>query len=787
MKIIRFLFVLIIFFCSTICANAQISVLKSSSSADFYSDNHLGNYKDIWKSFETSMDNANLKYSVIQEKNLTPETLSQTKILILPYIVELEDETLLQICSFVKNGGKLIAIMPDFLDTKTVIDISNLLNVNLRSINRLSQRNYINWPDYPEISDNDFPISTPFLSLKLPKGTKSVAVWGQEEENIPAATLAQFGSYITWRWGVDGNKTFNSSVIRRIADILVPNIVDKEEKIIDYPAFSKKINQIGNYREDAIFFTENSYKPQPINALAEIQEKLYLSEIQSVIAENNYKKGFYDEAIQELENADKNISDAYQKVFPSQLIEFRTVWIDRGTIVSINSQREMAELFDKLKQAKINIAYFETINAGYTIYPSKIAEQSPQTKGKDPLKWAIIEAHKRNIELHAWTWIFAVGNTRHNPIINVPENFNGPVISKNPQWALLGPNENMIPFNQHEFWISPSNSEGRKYLISLLEEIATNYDIDGIQYDYIRYPFQSPTNLMGFDNSSKFSFETQTMYKLEELNSFVISEWNLWKANNITSFVKTASESLRKIKPNIKISAAVFGGTKEKRLASIQQDWETWTKNGWVDILNPMIYAFDSKRLEDEINIFKTGVGNNALVLPGIAVKNLSNIETLEQIALTQNKGLMGQTLFAYAFLSPEKINLLNYGAYKQPARYDFSVCCAQLLMSEFFEKIKILAKNENSPSFVNFIETNEADIKDCLFSLQNNLSEENIEKAISMLENFEFYLCQYSLEREKISNQRVLFFNNYIEKTIKILHFEKNKLKKVFLKNKII
>ncbi|MCK7504630.1 MAG: hypothetical protein MZV70_11450 [Desulfobacterales bacterium] len=72
------------------------------------------------------------------------------------------------------------------------------------------------------------------------------------------------------------------------------------------------------------------------------------------------------------------------------------------------------------------------------------------------------EAHKRNIELHAWTWIFAVGNTRHNPIIGKPNEYPGPIISKYPELALRGPDGGMLAPNQHEFWLDPSNARARE-------------------------------------------------------------------------------------------------------------------------------------------------------------------------------------------------------------------------------------------------------------------------------------------------------------------------------------
>ncbi|MHC5832554.1 MAG: family 10 glycosylhydrolase, partial [Nostoc sp.] len=97
-----------------------------------------------------------------------------------------------------------------------------------------------------------------------------------------------------------------------------------------------------------------------------------------------------------------------------------------GTIVRAGSKAGLAQIFDRLAQAGINTVFFETVNAGYTIYPSQVAkEQNPLIRGWDPLAEAVKLAHERDMELHAWVWTFAAGNQRHNQIINANPNYPG--------------------------------------------------------------------------------------------------------------------------------------------------------------------------------------------------------------------------------------------------------------------------------------------------------------------------------------------------------------------------
>ncbi|NJN75773.1 MAG: family 10 glycosylhydrolase [Synechococcaceae cyanobacterium RL_1_2] len=123
-------------------------------------------------------------------------------------------------------------------------------------------------------------------------------------------------------------------------------------------------------------------------------------------------------------------------LIPQTNPEIRAIWLDRGTLVALRSPQEMAKLFDSLATAGINVVFVETINAGYPIYPSQVAyENNPQTQDWDRLATAIKLGHERQLEIHAWIWTFAIAHQRHNLIIDKPEDYLGPVLSRHPQWA----------------------------------------------------------------------------------------------------------------------------------------------------------------------------------------------------------------------------------------------------------------------------------------------------------------------------------------------------------------
>ena len=116
------------------------------------------------------------------------------------------------------------------------------------------------------------------------------------------------------------------------------------------------------------------------------------------------------------------------------------------------------------------------------------------------------------MEVHAWVWLFAAGNQAHNRIVGQPTSYPGPILSDRPDWAGFDNKGNLIIPGQTKPFLDPANPEVRRYLFNLLSEIAGRYDIDGIQFDYVRYPFQDPSanRLFGYGNAARQQFHQLT-------------------------------------------------------------------------------------------------------------------------------------------------------------------------------------------------------------------------------------------------------------------------------------
>jgi uncharacterized lipoprotein YddW (UPF0748 family) len=334
--------------------------------------------------------------------------------------------------------------------------------------------------------------------------------------------------------------------------------------------------------------------------------------------------------------------------------EIRAIWLDRGTIVRAGSEKGLAAIFDRLAQAGFNTVFFETVNSSYTIYPSQVApQQNPLTRGWDPLASAVKLAHQRGMELHAWVWVFAAGNQRHNQILKMAPNYPGPVLAAHPDWAGYDNRGQMIPPGQGKPFFDPANPEVRQYLLRLYEEIVTRYQVDGIQLDYIRYPFQDPSagRTYGYGKAARAKFQQLTGVDPVNISPNQRELWQKWtefRTRQVNSFVAQASEHLRAKRPNLILSVAVFPLPEQERIQKIQQHWEVWARQGDIDVVIPMTYAQDTLRFERLAQpwIASSKLGSTLLV-PGIRLLSLPTIGAFDQIQLVRDLPISGYALFA--------------------------------------------------------------------------------------------------------------------------------------------
>jgi uncharacterized lipoprotein YddW (UPF0748 family) len=203
-----------------------------------------------------------------------------------------------------------------------------------------------------------------------------------------------------------------------------------------------------------------------------------------------------------------------------------------------------------------------------------------------------------------------------------------------------------------EPWLCPSHPDNQKLEIDSMVEVARNYDVDGVHFDYIRYPDGDHCFCAG----CKERFQRATGANVQNWPSDVLrdgafrQQWLDWRRSNITAVVKAVSEQVRAIKPKVKISAAVFRNWSTDR-DSVGQDWKLWCEQGYMDFICPMDYTESDTQFENWVKLQKVWAGKTP-VYPGIGASTSSSRlgpdYVIGQIAITRRHNTTGFTIFNY-------------------------------------------------------------------------------------------------------------------------------------------
>jgi uncharacterized lipoprotein YddW (UPF0748 family) len=226
------------------------------------------------------------------------------------------------------------------------------------------------------------------------------------------------------------------------------------------------------------------------------------------------------------------------------------------------------------------------------------------------------------------------------------------LLSRHPDWAITDRDGSYFHYNSGKVFLDPANRGVRYYLSSLLNEIATDYDVDGIHLDYIRYPFQDPTGKItyGYGLAAREKFKEMTGIDPLILTpkDALWSQWSKFRIEQIDSFVGSVARDLKQQRPDLILSTAVFPMPRPERLEKIQQHWEEWIARDWIDMLVPMTYAEDTETLKKlTLPVLSGSTLGNTLLLPGIRLLNISDVAALDQMQFLRGITTEGYALFA--------------------------------------------------------------------------------------------------------------------------------------------
>jgi uncharacterized lipoprotein YddW (UPF0748 family) len=195
-------------------------------------------------------------------------------------------------------------------------------------------------------------------------------------------------------------------------------------------------------------------------------------------------------------------------------------------------------------------------------------------------------------------------------------------------------------------------------------DVARNYDVDGLHFDYIR------TMTDCYCQRCREGFRKLFGHDIEKATD---EEWTKWNQETVTKIVRDVSERARKIRKGIIMSAAVFANLESG--ARQGQNAPQWADAGYIDVVLPMDYTMDTFELRKNEQSFLDAMKDDGKLATGMSIyvrsggKASSRDPSLvsEQLAMVRSSGIQGFSFFCYDYLSDAMLDMLRQGPLAEP------------------------------------------------------------------------------------------------------------------------
>lgn len=348
-------------------------------------------------------------------------------------------------------------------------------------------------------------------------------------------------------------------------------------------------------------------------------------------------------------------------------------WPSKKTLTIQEQKDEYIKILENIKKWNMNAVFVQIKPVGDAFYPSKYAPWSEYLTGKqgvapgyDPLKFMIDEAHKRNIEFHAWFNPYRL--TMAGGVEKLADSNIG---KKRQEWTVM---------YGGKLYLNPGIPEVNDYVVESIMEVVKNYNVDGVHLDDYFYPYKI--------KGQEYNDEAQYRKYGDKFPNK--SEW---RRNNINNLVEKLYKNIKREKANVVFGISPFGvwrniATDSRRgsntNAGIQNyddlyaDVLYWMENGWLDYVAPQIY-WNQGFKEAEYNTLvdwwvKYSKETNTKLYIGQAVYKVKEWENSEELVNQINYNrkydeVKGSIFFSYKSLLENPKNILEKlenGPYKK-------------------------------------------------------------------------------------------------------------------------
>ncbi len=277
--------------------------------------------------------------------------------------------------------------------------------------------------------------------------------------------------------------------------------------------------------------------------------------------------------------------------------EFRAVWvasvrnIDWPSVPGLSTKEqkdELIEILDRAAALRLNAVILQVRPAADALYASPYEPWSEYLTGQmgkapdpyyDPLEFAVNEAHRRGLELHAW---FNPYRARH------PSSR-----SKASPDHISRTHPRLVKKYGTHLWMDPGERVIREHSIKVVLDVVKRYDIDGVHIDDYFYPYKERDR-----RGRVIDFPDATSWRRYRASGGRLARDD-WRRANVDSLVRQVYAGIKASKPWVKFGISPFGVWRPgypptvgglDSYSELYGDSRKWVNNGWGDYFTPQLY-----------------------------------------------------------------------------------------------------------------------------------------------------------------------------------------------------
>jgi uncharacterized lipoprotein YddW (UPF0748 family) len=345
--------------------------------------------------------------------------------------------------------------------------------------------------------------------------------------------------------------------------------------------------------------------------------------------------------------------------------ELRGFWVDAFN-EGIYDQDQIDELVLDAQAAEAN-ALFVQVGRRFDCFCN--ASAFPRTDAAvdpapfDPLAAVIEAAHAVDLEVHAWINATTVWNQATPP--SSPDHvFNSHGPDADDSWLNRRRDGEELMGGVNAY-LDPAHPDAVAYVVDGVRSVIEAYDVDGVNFDYIRYPdFNTPevfASDWGYSETSLARFAAAS--GRDDVPDADDEEFADWRRDQVSNLVRQLYLSAYDTDPSVRVSVntvtyafgpETYGGWEGTRpYLEVLQDWRAWMEEGIVDLNVPMNYK--RNWMEDQAQMFTEwtdAIGEATFdrhAVNGTATYLNDIDDTVAQVEETQAAGLDGWVGYSYA------------------------------------------------------------------------------------------------------------------------------------------